>query len=308
MKYFFTILFTIHFSQFTCLGQDIPPSTEQQLENLTDADQAETEDDSYLQQLEQFRRNPLNLNTAEINELRELRILTDLQIANFISYRRLFGKFISIYELQAIPTWDVFTLRKLLAFITIASPVSLKDDLAMRFKGGNHSLLFRFAQVLEKQKGFDKSSTGTKYLGNPQRLFLRYRYVYKNLLQFGFAGDKDSGEQFFNGTQNKGFDFYTFHLFARKIGIIQALALGDFTVNMGQGLIQWQSLAFKKSVDVMGVKRQSAILRPYNSAGEFNFNRGIGITIKKENIEATAFASIRQLSANFVTDIRNEEI
>jgi len=286
-------------------GQDIPPSTEQQLENLTDAEQAETEDDSYLQQLEQFRRNPLNLNTGDINELRELRILTDLQIVNFISYRRLFGKFISIYELQAIPTWDIFTLRKLLAFITVDSPVSLKDDLTMRFKDGNHSLLFRFAQVIEKQKGFDKLSTGTKYLGGPQRLFLRYRYTYKNLLQFGFAGDKDAGEQFFKGAQKKGFDFYTFHLFARKTGIFQVLALGDFTVNMGQGLIQWQSLAFKKSVDVMGVKRQSAILRPYNSAGEFNFNRGGGFTIKKENIEATAFVSIRQLSANFVSDTVN---
>ena len=301
------ILFTIHFLLFTCLGQDIPPSAEQQLENLTDADQAETEDDSYLQQLEQFRRNPLNLNTADINELRELRILTDLQIINFISYRRLFGKFISIYELQAIPTWDIHTLRKLLVFITIASPVSLKDDFARRLKDGNHSLLFRFAQVLEKSKGFDTTTNGTKYLGGPQRLFLRYRYRYKNLLQFGFAGDKDAGEQFFKGAQSKGFDFYTFHLFARKTGIVQLLALGDFAVNMGQGLIQWQSLAFKKSVDVMGVKRQSEVLRPYNSAGEFNFNRGIGITVKKGSFEATAFASIRQLSANFVADTINHE-
>ncbi len=83
------------------------------------------------------------------------------------------------------------------------------------------------------------------------------------------------------------------------------MALGDFTVNMGQGLIQWQSLAFKKSADIMGVKRQSAILRPYNSAGEFNFNRGIGITVKKQNIEITAFGSIRQLSANLVMDTIN---
>jgi len=47
---------------------------------------------------------------------------------------------------------------------------------------------------------------------------------------------------------------------------------------MGQGLIQWQSLAFKKSVDVTGIKRQSAVLCPYNSAGEFYFHRGAGIT------------------------------
>jgi len=294
----FCLALSIH--PFRGWGQDIPPSAEQQLENLTDAEQAETEDDSYLQQLEQFRKNPVNLNVADINELRELRILTDLQIVNLISYRRLLGKFINIYELQAIPAWDINTLRKLLPFITIVSPVSLKEDLGLRFKDGNQSLLFRFSQVLEKQKGFDKSTTGTKYLGGPQRIFFRYRYTYKNLLQCGLIGDKDAGEQFLKGSQKKGFDFYSFHLFARKIGIIQSLALGDFTVSMGQGLIQWQSLAFKKSVDIMGIKRQSAILRPYNSAGEFNFNRGVGITIKKENIEATVFASVRQLSANFV--------
>ena len=307
MKRISIIFFTFYFSLFACLAQDIPLSAEQQLENLTDAEQTETEDDSYLQQLEQFRRNPINLNVADINELRELRILTDLQIVNLISYRRLLGKFINIYELQAIPAWDVNTLRKLLPFITVASAVSLNDDLAMRFKDGSHSLLFRFTQVVEKQKGFDKSTTGTKYLGTPQRLFFRYRYTYKNLLQFGLVGDKDAGEQFFKGSQKKGFDFYSFHLFARKIGIIQSLALGDFTVNMGQGLIQWQSLAFKKSVDITGVKRQSAVLRPYNSAGEFNFNRGVGITIKKENIEATVFASVRQLSANFVANTVNFE-
>jgi hypothetical protein len=56
VKKFAIILFIIHYSLFTCRGQDIPPSTEQQLENLTDIDQAETEDDSYLQQLEQYRR------------------------------------------------------------------------------------------------------------------------------------------------------------------------------------------------------------------------------------------------------------
>lgn len=274
------IVLSFYISIFICNAQDISPSAEQQLENLTDADQAETEDDSYLQQLEHFRKNPLNLNVADIDELKELRVLTDLQIANLISYRRLFGNFISIYELQAVPTWDIITLRKLLPFITIDLAESLKNDLATRFKDGTHSMLFRFSQLLEKSKGYDKSIAGTKYLGSPQRLFFRYRYTYKNLLQFGLVGDKDAGEAFFRGSQNKGFDLYSFHLFIKKIGIVQDMALGDFTVNMGQGLIQWQSLAFKKSADITAVKRQSAVLRPYNSAGEFNFNRGIGITVK----------------------------
>jgi hypothetical protein len=209
--------------------------------------------------------------------------------------------------LQAIPSWDIYTIKKILPFITLAASISIKDVFKTRFKGGDHSLLFRFSQVLERSKGFDKTTSGTKYLGSPQRFFFRYRYLYKNLLQYGIVGDKDAGEQFFKGAQNKGFDFYSFHLFARKVGAIQSLAIGDFTVNMGQGLIQWQSLAFRKSVDVLGLKRQSPVLRPYNSAGEFNFHRGAGITVQKGNFEVTAFASYRKLSANFVADTVNNE-
>ncbi len=288
-------------------GQVIPPVTEQQLENLTDVDQAETEDDSYLQQLSYYSRHPLNLNIADATELKELRVLTDLQIENFLTYRRLLGRFISVYELQAVPSWDIETVRKLLPYITISSVLSPAAAFAERFSGGDHSLLVRVSQVLERSRGFDKSTSGTKYLGSPQRIFFRHRYTYKNTLQYGLVGDKDAGEQFFRGAQRQGFDFYSLHLFARRIGSIQALALGDFTVNMGQGLIQWQSLAFKKSVDVMGIKRQSPVLRPYNSAGEFYFHRGAGITIKKGRIESTAFVSLRKLSANFVADTVNNE-
>ncbi|HUM65514.1 MAG TPA: hypothetical protein PLV32_06715, partial [Chitinophagaceae bacterium] len=306
MKTLLLIVFGVCSIQI-CIGQEIPATAEQQLENLADAEEGETEDDSWLQQLELFKSNPLNLNTAEMQELRDLRILTDLQIANLILYRRIFGKIIHIYELQAIPTWDIQTIRKLLPFISIESPISVREDIADWFVGGTHGLLLRVSQLLEKQKGFKKNSNRSAYAGSPQRVFFRYRYNYKNNLQFGIVGDKDAGEQFFKGIQRMGFDFYSFHLFARNAGIVKAFALGDFTVNLGQGLIQWQSLAFKKSAEVMGVKRQSATLRPYHSAGEYNFNRGIGITIRKRNLEATAFTSLRNLSANFNTDAANQD-
>jgi DNA uptake protein ComE-like DNA-binding protein len=306
-KVFFILLIT-RLSLFTALGQESPVSTiEQQLENLTDVDQAETEDDSYHQQWERFRRNPLNMNTADENDLRELKILSGLQIANLISYRKLVGKFISIYELQAVPSWDTQIIKKLLPFITVAEPMDLTEVFRTRFKVGEHTLSFRYSEVLEKSAGFEKTSTGTKYLGSPPKLFLRYRYQDKNLLQYGIVGDKDAGEQFFKGAQKYGFDFYSFHFFARKLGSIQALALGDFTVNMGQGLIQWQSLAFRKSVDILAIKRQSPVLRPYNSAGEFSFHRGAGITVQKGKIEATAFISYRKLSANFAADTVSHE-
>src|SRR4030095_5125159 len=195
------------------LGQDIPATTEQQLENTAEVELIEREDDSDIHQREYFKRHPLKLNEVDANQLKELMFLTDLQIHNLISYPNLLGKFISIYELQAVPAWDISTIKKALPYVTIGNATTAIVGLRRRFKNGDHGLLVRFSQIVEKAKGFDKLTPGTKYLGGAQRVFLRYRYRYKNLLQFGLSADKDAGEQFFKGSQHYGFDFYSFHFF-----------------------------------------------------------------------------------------------
>jgi hypothetical protein len=284
-----------------CFAQDPPPTTQQQLENITENNDEDPKDDNLLQQLEYFRKHPVNLNTATVEELQALRFVTDLQISNFIRYRNLLGKLVSIYELQAVPTWDLLTIKKILPYVIISNAGSVKENFLSRLGKGEQSLLFRITRVLEKSKGYN-TSLPTHYLGDRNHLMFRYRYQYKDLLYFGLTGDKDAGEQFFKGAQSKGFDFYSFHFFARRLGSIKLIALGDYTVNLGQGLIQWQSLAFGKSSEVMSIKRQAPVLVPYRSAGEFYFNRGIGITLQKKNIEATAFASYKKISGNIVND------
>ncbi|MBA2498805.1 MAG: helix-hairpin-helix domain-containing protein [Chitinophagaceae bacterium] len=289
-------------------AQEIPPVVEQRLELTVEADEIETEDDLFLQQLEYYKRNPININTVSLDVLINLRILSPLQIHHFLNYRKLFGDIISIYELQAIPLWDVNTINSILPYVTILDKEFKKEDFASRFRGGDQYLLGRVSQVLEKSQGYIKTS-GSYYEGSRQHLMMRYRYRYKNSLQYGVVMDKDAGESFFSKSQKQGFDFYSAHLFATKLGKVEALAIGDYTVNLGQGLVQWQSLAFKKSADVMGIKRQSTILRPYNSAGEFFFNRGAGATLKFNNWQVTAFGSLRKMSANFQFDtLHNEEM
>jgi hypothetical protein len=286
-------------------SQETPPAGEQQLESLTEVEDAEPEDDSYWQRLEDYRRHPVNLNSADENELKELGVLTALQVSHLISYRALLGNFIDIHELQSIPGWDVSLIRRLLPFITISLPFQLKEDLLARMRGGDHSLLLRISQVLEKAAGYRGPPAERTYTGSMQHIFFRYRYSYKNLLQFGLVGDKDAGEKFFRGAQPFGFDFYSIHFFARNLGMVRALALGDFTVNMGQGLIQWQSLAFRKGSETMSMERQSVVLRPYSAAGEYNFHRGIGISIQRGKMEFTSFLSLRKLSTSLSADSSN---
>ena len=304
-------MFNYAYAQETQREPIYPPiEIEQQLENLTEADDdMETEDDSYLQALHHFVKAPINLNYADAGLLQQLNLLSPIQISNLLSYRKLLGNFINIYELQAIPDWDVTLIRRLRPYITIAEKADVFNSLQSRLKNGNHALLIRESQILEKSKGYliDSSVAKNFYPGSPQKLLVRYKYIFKNSLQYGFTTEKDAGEQFFKGAQKNGFDFYSAHFFVRNLGIIKSLAIGDFAVNLGQGLTQWQSLAFKKGADILNIKRQSDILRPYNSAGEIVFNRGLGITLKKNNWETTGFISYRKLDAGFNVDTLNFE-
>lgn len=299
--FLFIILLMLHFSAGAQVTET--SATEQEFENVASGnEEAEIEDDSYVQQMAQFLKHPVNINTADEEKLGELQVLDALQIQQLIAYRSLLGRFLSIYELQSVPGWDIQTIHKIKQYITVTNDAGISEDIHTRLKSGDHSLLLRASQVLERSKGYliDPSSAKSNYPGSPLKLLMRYKYQYRNLLQFGILGEKDAGEQFFKGKQKQGFDFYSGHIFFRNAGIIKAFALGDYTINMGQGLIQWQSLAFKKGADVLGIKRQSAVLRPYNSAGEINFHRGVAATAGKGKWEATFFFSFRKLDANLI--------
>lgn len=310
MTRYFSLLIAVFVLQINANGQqrdstpNIALDISQKLENLTESNgDIEIDDDYYLQQMDHFLRHPLNLNTASENDLSQLQLLTPLQVHSLLSYRNLFGHFLNIYELQAIPGWSIGLMEKIKPYITVAINEEAIAGLWSRFKKGHSSFVVRSDGSPQKSKGYIKDSSKSNYLGSPLKLLLRYKYAYKNNLQYGFTATKDAGEQFLSGSQKQGFDFYSAHFFARELGIVKAIALGDFAVNMGQGLIQWQSgLAAKKGADVLHIKRQEEVLRPYNSPGEINFHRGIGITLKRKLFETTLFASWRKIDGNYVYD------
>lgn len=269
---------------FFCLSTQVvftqDALNEQQLEDLSEADETESEDEFDLQQLQNLKRHPLNINDLSVS-LSELPLLNALLIDNLISYRALLGEFISIYELQAVPGFTVDVIKAILPYITISDNEANVRSIKQRFKGGEHTMIIR--------------------PGVPSKTYFRYKYQYRNSLQYGALGEKDAGEKSL-------IDFYSFHLFVRNAGIIKSLALGDYVLNIGQGLIHWQSQAFKKTSSVINIKRQGELLRPYHSAGEYNFQRGAAITLKKGSCEATFFGSLRSLTTNIGFDAEYGEV
>lgn len=270
-----------------------PELPEADLENLTASSEESPDDEDMLLRLGQFRKRPLDLNRADADELKELGWVTERMIRSLLLYRDLLGPLIHVNELLAVPDWEPVIIRKVLPYVQVGSPTALLPGRQNGFSKGNHELLIRHSRSAVQEE---------KYAGSPDKVLLRYRYHLSNKWQAGITAEKDAGEAFFKGAQRWGFDFYSFHLFIKKWKKFRSIALGDFTVNMGQGLIHWQRLALGKSTDITQMKRQSAVLAPYGSSGEYNFHRGVGATVGLGAFTITGFVSFRKLSATLQRD------
>jgi len=249
---------------------------------------------------------PININYADEEELRELLFLNDNQIAEIIIERKRRGGFKSLYELKDLETFYIDIILTIKPFITLEI---IEKTESIKFKNllsyGKNQVLIRYGRVLEDQEGYapiDDStlahSPNSRYLGSKDKLYFRYKYKYRDRISFGFLGDKDAGEEFFNGYNKQGFDFYSAHFYIKNQGKLKALALGDYHVEFGQGLTMWSGMAFGKSATSIDLKRKARGLRANTSANEVLFLRGAAFTLEIiPSIDFTAFYSNRGLDA-----------
>ncbi len=277
------------------LGQDV-------LEDVVRAEGGDGEFDfnTLLEGLEIFRKNPINLNKATEEEFRSLNLLTDPQILAILDYRIAAGPFISPLELQAIPGIDADLARFLSDYVT-TSEATYQQSLGKMITTGSNRLFIRWTRFLQEQRGYTRPPEEGGYTGDPNQLYVRFIHTHSNRLSYGFTADKDRGEEFFTGSNPQGFDFYSGHFFLRDYSpVLKSVALGDFAVNFGQGLILFAGFGYGKSALSTTIKRSGRTLRPYTSVNEAQFMRGGGITLGFGELEVTALASYRRRDANLV--------
>ncbi|MBX7095218.1 MAG: helix-hairpin-helix domain-containing protein [Flavobacteriales bacterium] len=280
---------------------------EQRIELIAEALGNENPDfTTLIDELSFYYDHPINLNRTSREELQEIMLLSEVQITALLLHIEKNGKLISIYELQAIPGFDLQTIRNILPFVRVSDMFDAPHiDLHTLLKDGTQEWFVRASQVLEEQQGFTPisdsalaASPNSRYQGTPYRLYTRYRYRFGNSISFGITGDKDAGENFFSGAQKQGFDFYSAHLFVKNIGNVKAAVVGDYQVSFGQGLTFATGLALGKNAYTLNVKRNSQTLRPYTATGENQFMRGAAITYKIKQTEITALYSRDHLDGN----------
>ena len=246
-----------------------------------------------------FRSTPMViLNNADSLSLSRLGMLSLEQIRQFLLYRKVMGKLVSLFELQAIPGWDSQTIQRLLPYVALNERWTLKEPWSARWTGGRSQLLFRW----EKQLGKKQDPGLNDWMGKPHRVLMRYSYQYQHLIAYGLTLEKDPGEKFSTARYPYGPDFKSAYLLVREVGPVKTLIVGDYAVNMGQGLLQWQSLAFGKGGELPAIKREAAVLLPYRSLQENNFYRGAAFTCGWRRAAATLFLSSKKLDTRIDGD------
>ncbi len=281
---------------------------ERLIETITEQSDAEIDYTEFVEDLNFFYDNPINLNNAKPEDLRKLLLLSELQIQNLATYRRLYGDLLSIYEVPLIKGWDQEILYSIMPFLTVA-PVVQKQPLKFKnvLKYGKHELIGRYYDVLEPQQGYitQPGDSMPDYLGPSYQVFTRYRFKYKDRISIGFTAEKDRGEEWFGGSQLQGFDFYSAHLMLKDFGPLKTLVIGDFQTQFGQGLTLWNGIGFRKTAYAMNIKRNAVGIRAYTATNQFTFNRGIAATLNMgfiakalKNLDASAFASHKPIDGN----------
>lgn len=278
-------------------------------EFLTENMEGESDVLNLYDNLMHYKDRPIDLNKATAVQLQDLGLLSPSEINAIINHRKIFGDYLAIYELQTIPSLSKRTINLIKPFVQVKGDISAdKTPLKEMFSKSLNEVFilterrfpasegYLIADTINDQEGTDNSY----YRGSPYRLMTRYRMSYGQRMKLGFTAEKDAGEEFFEGSNPNGFDFYGFHFFLGKFGMVDALALGDFQANFGQGLVMGTGLGFGKSAYVMSIKRNNRGIEAYRSLRESNFFRGAATTLKFGNFYWSLMGSRDKLDANVI--------
>ena len=273
-------------------------------ELLEDSEENPESIEKLYDELSYLSENPLNLNKATLEQLKQLPFLSDIQIMNILDYRKKQGEIVSIYELKNIRFLDMETIELILPFIFIGEidktrPFNIKNLM----KYGNNELMLRYDRCVNEKKGYAdvsdsilKKSPNRKYVGEPFYNSLRYSYSFDNRFQMGIVAEKDAGEAFMN-SRHKGYDYYSAHVLLKDIGIIKTLAIGDYKISFGQGLVISNDFTPSRSSILSQAERRNNGFRRHYSTNENDYFRGAASTISVKKVDISAFYSYRKADA-----------
>lgn len=264
--------------------------------------------ESLYEELAEWREHPLNINAATKEQLEKFPFLSDIQIENILYYLYKHGDMLGSKELQMVEDLDRKTIGYLLPFITFEKSKKESQKLSLKqvMKYGRHELMTRLDVPLYTRKGYY-----TKYLGYGFYHNVRYNFRYSDKIVVGVTAEKDAAEPFFDGYNRKGYDYYSPYLILNNVGRFKTLALGNYRLSYGYGLVMNAGFSLGKSTMVSSMQSRASGIRKHSSTDEYNYFQGIAASYRLSNRwSLDAFYSYRQMDGTvdgrFITSLKKD--
>lgn len=292
----------------------LPADADAQLEALAEGDAA-GDPEVLLDLLESLRETPLDINRATADELAQIPAIDRLTAAALVRYRTEIGLFASLPEIRLVEGLTPSVYLAARPYLTIGETLETTAPQASRFprapapgeviRGFRYRVTQRLQRRLDRAEGYLGPDSTRTYPGSPNRLYTRLEADFRRQVSLNVTAEKDPGEAFRWDPEDGsyGYDYVSGHAALLDAGRIDALIVGDFVAEFGQGLALWRSAGFGKGPDATGGPlRNGRGLRPYGSVNENQFFRGVGASISLlPELVATAFGSRRTLDASVFT-------
>ena len=289
-------------------GQDsasIDSLTRDYLFNVTTDDAEERILDSYSEssdatliseELDYFKQNPVDINTASQSELEQIPGLSPI-LAKAISDYRKHKVFMLERDLLKIPNFTREAFVQVKDFITV-NPLVRAKRYAVDYRQ-------RAKRNIEESRNFQDE----KYDGSIYQFYERINADYRPFLKrpqaqirAGAVFEKDPGEKKLNDHQ-VGF------VELRDFPFIRKSVIGNYQLEFGQAVSMWSSSGMSKSSEAVGsVKKKARGISAYNYATENAgyFGAAAQFDLRSiellKNVDVTGFYSYSNLDASFDSD------
>lgn len=235
----------------------------------------------------------ININTASYEEWYALNLLSDLQINAIMDHINRMGPLIEVEELQCIPGLSMKDIRTIRNYVRSKDLIDENISLFQKLIKSEKVLLMRYGRTLEKSDAYLSDTFKPKaYRGSPNYSLLRFKLNYNNNLKAAFLLENDSGEKSLADLIKPEWDFNSFYIqMKNKNSLITNFILGDFRINMGQGLIAHNGFNVGKSLQPLYMIKYGSSFQVNNSVSEYGFYRGMATSFKLGKVELSCFAS-----------------
>ena len=188
-----------------------------------------------LKDLETLKNNPMDINTANLEDLMKIPYLSSADCLRIVEYRETHGPFNMVQDLLKIPGFDIFIFDKIRPLITISvKPIRIE----------------KFSMRLRLETEIPKQEKSEAYYSKTQCVFNQYTV--------SLVTEKDPYESSF-------FDYYVAGLIIDEGK--RKFALGKYNLDLGSGVVLSPIGSFFQAADYQMMINERGII-PYTSVLE----------------------------------------